>query len=356
MPVFKTSYENAKKLNIPSQVIPTFPSIGGYSEHGSSGIAFADFFQEGKISMVVFTSRRNFDNTVPSPAGVVKFYKFENGKPVEYTTSILTDITGCIAPRKLLVADFNGDGKPDVYASCHGSEFGPVSGWPGEHPRFLFSQPDGSYKNVEAPITCYCHGATAGDINGDGKVDIITSDALIGWKSTPRFGVIGPSTMIALINQGNQIFKVESPATQVPVIDHGVLTMELIDVNGDNNLDLVVRYDYESVAPSRIFLAQPDRTFGTPILLPVNLGHFLALDFVFDKGNLYTYGADANNGIYYSLSVVKYDFRSPVSTVIWSFSGPSNGPNEIIWMMPYNNELVPYDASRQPLTLTHIIE
>lgn len=284
---------------------------------------------------------------------MVKFYKFENGKPVEYTTSLITDITGCRAPRKLLVADFNGDGKPDVYASCHGSEFGPVSGWPGEHPRFLFSQPDGSYKNVEAPIICYCHGATAGDINGDGKVDIITSDALIGWNYNSQRGVTKRSTMIALINQGNESFKVDPTPTQLPLIDWSVLSMELVDVNGDNRLDFVVRND-ENPLPSRIYLGQPDGTFGTPIMLPLNGGHFLALDFVFDKGNLYTYGADVNNGLYSGLSVVKYDFKSPISTVVWSISGPSNGPNEIIWMMPYNTELVPYDASRQPLT--HIIE
>jgi hypothetical protein len=69
----------------------------------------------------------------------------------------------------------NRDGRPDVYFACHGVDASP---FPGEQPRVLLSQPDGTYKNVTIPITCYCHGASAADINGDGQ--LVSEDASYG--------------------------------------------------------------------------------------------------------------------------------------------------------------------------------
>jgi hypothetical protein len=42
-----------------------------------------------------------------------------NGAWVDQTSRLLTDTTGCLHPRKAIVADFNGDDVPDVFIACH---------------------------------------------------------------------------------------------------------------------------------------------------------------------------------------------------------------------------------------------
>ncbi|MBL0172078.1 MAG: VCBS repeat-containing protein [Gemmatimonadaceae bacterium] len=70
-----------------------------------------------------------------------------------------------------MVADFNGDGKPDVFFACTGHDVSPP---PGENPRILLSQPDGTYSNTEIPnLVGFHHGGSAADLNGDGKPDVI---------------------------------------------------------------------------------------------------------------------------------------------------------------------------------------
>ena len=118
--VQKTSYLNAKNLNITSQKIPTYAITNTYREDAFGGIAYGDFLQDGNISLVTFTNWNWTDRSLPWQAGSVYFYKYVNGEPVDVTAKLLKDRTGCMAPRKVIVADFNNDGKPDVYASCHG--------------------------------------------------------------------------------------------------------------------------------------------------------------------------------------------------------------------------------------------
>jgi hypothetical protein len=113
--VQKTSYLNAKNLNIPSQKIPAFPITDSYREDAFGGVAFGDFLQEGKLSLVTFTNINWTDRTKPWVAGSVYFFQYVNGEPVDVTSKLLKDTTGCIAPRRLLVADFNNDGKQRIF-------------------------------------------------------------------------------------------------------------------------------------------------------------------------------------------------------------------------------------------------
>src|SRR5471030_2610858 len=146
-----------------------------------NGYALADFFQDGTLSMVAFTQNYlpQSDPNYGRGVGSAYFYKKDtNGNWVDHTADILKDQTGCITPRKVIVADFNGDGKPDVFVACHGTDLYPLpAGYSfGEVPRILMSQPDGSYKNVPAPVNCYCHGASAAVLNTQGYADIVVAD------------------------------------------------------------------------------------------------------------------------------------------------------------------------------------
>ncbi len=365
IPVQKTSHLNAKNLNIPAQKYPKFPlgPDGMLLDRAGAGVAYADFFQEGKISMVWFTNRPP-DAFSPNPTGVVKFYKFDAaGNPIEYTSSVLADTKGCAAPRKLLVADFNGDGKPDVFASCHGPEYPNGLLNPGEAVRVLLSQPDGTYKNVELPLTCYCHTATAADINGDGTVDILTSDARVGNSGSNVYTDI--TSFVALLNDGKGNFTVQRNYTKVlpELLTNGqgvnartnTWTMELVDVNNDGQADLIIGsvFDYGGTwgvpYPSRVILNHNGVFDEIAFLINVDLFQFCALDIVVKDRNIYLYGPINNEVAYVSLLVYKYNMDTKVGSKIYDSNGTqwpnASISNDFVWVMPYNGNIVPYDAA-----------
>jgi hypothetical protein len=69
----RTSYANAKGLNIASQQMPSFPDTAAYNEGATGGVAFADFLQTGQLSLVVFTNRWSHDPKVANPPGAIHF-------------------------------------------------------------------------------------------------------------------------------------------------------------------------------------------------------------------------------------------------------------------------------------------
>ena len=377
IPVQATSYLNAKNLNIPAQKFPTFPYVAsnGYGEGITAGVAYGDFFGEGKISMFAVTSRWNNDQTKINPVGVTKFYKFDaNGNPVDHTTDILADDTACAGIRKVLVADFNSDGKPDIYTSCTGMEF-PVAGpWPGAHQRIYLSQTDGTYKNEDVPLNCYCHTAAAADLNGDGKVDIITSDWLIGIRTTDP-NVKQPSAVIIMTNDGTGHFAIKhdtdfqvvpqnfitdtSNGVQYPTTN-GFGTIELVDVNGDGKVDLVMGSGDDSNTrfqmPHKIFTNNGNGTFSEfATFHTTDNVNFWALDIIVRGSDVFIYGANneqtANNTMAYTyLKVIKYNVNTKVVSTVWNSNGKtwpqvSVSPTDLDWLMPYNNTFVPYNAN-----------
>lgn len=365
-----TSYLNAKNLNIPAQKYPkfTYNAANGYSEGATGGVAYGDFFGEGKISMVAFSNRWNDDQTKRNYVGKVYFYKFDaNGNPVDNTSAILSNNTGCEAPRKVIVADFNGDGKPDVFASCTGAEFGADSTWTGEHPRILLSQPNGTYTNEDAGFNCYCHSAAAADLNGDGKVDIITSDLLvsIGSRGSPS----KPSTVMVLTNDGTGKFAVKhdynyevvpKEAFRMTLPDGNpydangpMWTVELVpSVSGGTQPDLIIGSSQDATAvgaqnyfvPHWILSNNGNGTFSTLASFHgTGDTDYWGLDIIVRGTDVYVYGANMiPGGAYDYIKVIKYNINTKVTSTIWN-SGTQT-VNDFVWMMPYSNNLVPYDA------------
>jgi hypothetical protein len=370
IPVQATSYLNAKNLNIPAQKYPILPMASPTMGTGfTGGVAYADFFGEGKISMVGFSNIWAPDGN--NPAGKVYFYKFDaNGNPVDHTADLLEDVTGCEAPRKLLVADFNGDGKPDVYASCTGKEFPFTGQWPGEQTRVLLSQPDGTYKNEATGLNCYCHTSAAADLNGDGKVDIITSDWLIHNPAGTNPMDPQPSSVLVLTNDGTGHFtiKQDSNFAVVPEIrmvdtvygyvypsNNGMATIELVDINGDGMSDLIVGSGMDTTdrfyVPHHIMTNNGNGTFTDYATFRTGkYTDYWALDIIVKGSDVYMYGADSNGITYTNLIVAKYDISSKALTTVWESKGKTwpqvvISPTDFDWMMPYNGNLVPYNAA-----------
>jgi len=314
IPVQKSSYENRATADeaIGPQLLPS-------ETHDGNAVAFADFFQDGSYSMVTHSLEYNpADPTTSNKVGHVHFYKQVGGAWVDHTSDLLSATAGCLHPRKAIVADFNGDGKPDVYFACHGFDASP---FPGEQPHMLLSQSDGTYKNVTLPNVCYCHGAAAADAAHTGYADVLVTN-----------NTVSPHVPFFLINNKDGTFT--SDTTRLPAgvlgepVNKGlywgqIFTVELVD------FDNVGRYD--------AFLAgtEPDGHFGNwlptifkndgtghyvnKVTLPVDPQFVTTLDMVFKNGNIYLNRVkesyDAN--VYGTSAIQKISYPGMVASEIY---------------------------------------
>lgn len=349
----KTSYLNAKNIGMTAQKLPSRFGTNAVkfvdaTEQITAGYAYGDFFRDGTYSMIGFSN--NFapptDPNYGRIPGHAYFYKKDaNGNWIDRTSDLMADQTGCISPRKVIVADFNGDKAPDVFVACHGTDLWPLPpGYKqGEVPRMLLSQPDGTYKNTAAPIDCYCHGATAADVNDNGFADIIVVDH------------VNNKQPFYLVNE-NGIFKpdytrmpISTAANTVcdPACARNIFSVELIDFNADGKFDLLAGgTDDNSVSgfATTIFTNDGSNTFvnAPSIKMPLPIGadaqYNNLLDVVFINDNIYL--MRVNSG-YTGTAIQKIDGKTFANSTIYSNNVPfANGNSWFEWMLPANGNIV----------------
>jgi hypothetical protein len=230
MPVFPSSYENAKNIvlddpNIPVGQKTNIPNPKAFG----LGFAFADFLQEGSYTAIVMMHAYPGGFFYPDGPGKLFFLKRTGAQTwTDISSGLVSDQTGCTHPRKALVADFNGDAKPDVFFVCQGTDAPP---FPGEIARIVLSQPDGTYTNtaVESSLVGFTHGGAAADINGDGKTDVV----LTGGPPP----VAGP---YALMGRGDGTFTRDVTRLPVALKNKWIFSLELIDSRRTGRYDLFV--------------------------------------------------------------------------------------------------------------------
>ncbi|WP_158235934.1 FG-GAP-like repeat-containing protein [Limnohabitans sp. B9-3] len=166
--VLSTSYAN-KNLIVAALDVSQIPVIAAdvslWTQVPES-LAFGDFFQEGKYSAFVAANQAN---------GLAKAYflkKNETGTWIDATADVLTNRSICNKVVQAISADFNGDGKPDIYVACGGSA--------GAMKQVFFMSRTGSgqtaYDRQETSFDLQSWGAAAGDIDGDGDIDLVVTD------------------------------------------------------------------------------------------------------------------------------------------------------------------------------------
>lgn len=326
-----SSYENKAAAGLALGPQP-LPDIAG------DATAFGDFFHDGSYAMV--TNTLVYNNADPATAnqfGAIHFFRMVDGAWVDATPALLKETKGCLHPRKAIVADFNGDGRPDVFFACHGFDAPPFAG---EQPHVLMSQADGSYSNVTLAVTCFCHSASAADFHHNGFADIVVTDTSV--RNQPFF-----------LRNRNGSFTVDTQSLPVALNGQALYSTELIDFNGDGAYDLWIGGNepgstpYAGGMPSEIILNDTSNGFlNTPTYaLPINADYGLPLDIVFQNNKIYLLrtnigGGPTNYGkSFYTSSVVQViDFASMQSSTAYSHTGAyANGMQWVNWIIPFSH-------------------
>ncbi len=276
-----TSYARFKAASNPW--VGTEPAPEGYRSGKPSNMTYArgygDFDGDGTQDIVIcvgFLEKRQWRPEIYLGDGKGRYKKADS--------KVLADAgPGATWPRKLLVADFNGDGRDDFLVISTGWDAAP---WPGDFPHLYLSGPDGKlrFQKGYESIVGFFHGGASGDLDGDGDIDVLLANGgARGPDGNPRQPCI-------LINDGKGSFTVDRTGIPGSLVDLPFFSAELVDVDEDGRLDLLAGGDekiyyegkvYDGVATA-VYWGTGDGTFsdGSRTVIPEILKWGAVLDFI----------------------------------------------------------------------------
>jgi hypothetical protein len=183
----------------------------GTGGSGPVSIAAADLDRDGSPDLVTSNSTERVEH-----GGVQSVSVLRNNGDGTFAAKQDYPISGG-DPISVALGDLNGDGKPDVVTGDE-AEGGPVS--------VLLNEGDGTLQAERIYKTSGAQSVVLGDLNGDGKVDVATAD-----------GVLGVSV---LLNRGDGTLR-KSRAYAVlsqPDLASGPSSIAIVHLNGERRPDL----------------------------------------------------------------------------------------------------------------------
>jgi hypothetical protein len=187
-----------------------------------ASVAIGDFNADGKIDLAVVNENcAGVIGNVCAP-GTVSIL-FGNGDGTFQPQSISVTVS---EPKTVIVADFNGDHKPDLAVGTDGSF------------SILLGNGDGTFQNSINSSVGGGSSLAAGDFNKDGKLDLVTADG---------------NLVNVLLGNGDGTFVLH-------VTYPGAASVAVSDFNQDGNLDLAITGSAETFSVS-VQLGNGDGTF-----------------------------------------------------------------------------------------------
>ena len=164
----------------------------------------------------------------------------------------LGDIPKVVEPREVVLADFNGDDRIDIFFADHGMDADP---WPGHQNTLVLSAPGGKMVDATGNLpqqSDQTHSVTVADIDGDGDNDLFIGN-LGGGGVPPQIW----------LNNGTGTFTVATgslPNEQTNLMKNWYTTSLFADINKDGYPDLI--------------LGQGEVNKDSHVLLNDGTGHF----------------------------------------------------------------------------------
>lgn len=241
MAVLATSYDNKNTISFNQ------PQVTGVANAVAASLTLGDFSQTGEYSAFVAVLQT-------SGLPLAAFYKKNGSSWAEVGGLITGDKTVCTDIRQAITADFNKDGKPDVYVVCGGNV----------KQVFFMSQTSG-YARQESPFTLTdSWGAAAADIDGDGDVDLVLTDNGLTYAYL-NDGTKQGATSFAATPSAGRIPTSGSGAVDFPTLHRKVFALPRVNALPD----LVIGGDGASNNKTMILLKNSTGT---------NAGYFFASD------------------------------------------------------------------------------
>jgi hypothetical protein len=152
-------------------------------------------------------------------------------------------------PRNVALADFNGDGRDDLFIIDHGYDAPP---FPGYTNHLLLNAGNGNYTNASHLLPQqwdFSHSVAAGDLNGDGRADVYVGNIFGEASVNPYLLMNGGGGQFTMDRSGLP----QSLATGVSNPDGRKSLAALFhDVNGDGHADMIVG-PYEGAGLATVF-------------------------------------------------------------------------------------------------------
>lgn len=253
--------------------------------------------------------RRHTANPPIGKTGFLSALEIPLGNTVSNTTTYAYD-----SGYSPVSGDFNGDGIPDVASEVETDTNGTYA----YAISVVLSNGDGTFQSaILNPITDTCAALVVGDVNNDGKSDLIighTPNNCGNTNTQPTFDV--------WVSNGDGTFTPSSNTTNNTIAVSGLAGGTVADVNNDGVLDIVL-VDDGNPANVWTLIGVGDGTFNgaTPAALPSQAGYGAII-------------ADVNNDGF--LDIVDVDYSTYEVTVYIAISATSwNTPNS--YLTPDNN-------------------
>ena len=219
------------------------PNRPGTDGTGATEYTVGDFNGDGKVDVILsyFYSPLQ-DKPVP-----VRFLSGD-GKGAFTDTTAATfgaNVPVTTQPRESVVADFNGDGRPDIFIADHGYDREP---FPGAQNTLMLSSGATGFVNATdrlPQVKLFTHSAEAVDIDGDGDLDIYVGNENGKGASL----LINDGTGHFTSNQSNL------PSLLTDQFTHQQFSsVAFFDADGDGDLDMFVGTATDLGTASRLLL------------------------------------------------------------------------------------------------------
>lgn len=209
------------------RLVATVPLKGAWFV---SQIEVADFNGDGHEDVLITRNSQDAHHTYP----VTVLLGDGQGNFADRTGSVFEGhVPQTQNASRIVIADFNGDGRPDAFIADGGDDHDP---WPGYQSTLILSAPGGKLVDATPNLPqqyAFSHSAAAADVDGDGAVDIYQ-------------GNIGAANHIPpaiLLNDGTGHFRIGTgllPPEQTDLNQNQYTGSTFADVNGDGHPDLIL--------------------------------------------------------------------------------------------------------------------